>query len=231
MKNSLSVAKMKLFDCLRSMGIFYTISVLFLFVMWYLSVKYDNVSYNSDSATLIFLFVLGLNSFKESFKFSSANGVSRKRYFRESLLALAGIAALAALIESLLPLVSHSFTRHEMLYMTIYKNTGLLAASAWTFALYYFVLITGWLINLVYYRSSSSIKLLFSLSPVFIILLLIGLNKLAGGSVFIAIGNFISFYWGITDSNSYVAVLNLLATALLFSGLIFLLMRKAPVKE
>ena len=222
---------MKLFDSLRAMGIFYAISALFVLVMWYLSVKYNNVSYNSDSATLVFLFVIGLNSFKESFKFSSANGVSRKRYFRESLLAMVGIAALAALIESVLPLISQTFARHEMLYLTIYRNTSFIAACTWTFALYYFVLMAGWLINLVYYRSSTLMKIVFSLSPVYVILLLIGLNKLANGSVFIAIGNFISFYWGITDSNSYVAVLNLLATSLLFSGLIVLLMRRAPVKE
>lgn len=231
MKNYLSVAKLKLFEGLRAMGIFYSISILFVFVMWYLSVKYNNVSYNSDSATLVFLFVLGLNGFKDSFKLSSANGVSRKRYFRESLLALAAIAALAALIESVLPLISQSFTRHEMLYVTIYRNTGFIAACTWTFALYYFVLMAGWLINLIYYRSGSLMKIVFSLSPVFVTLLLIGLNKLVGGNVFIAIGNFISFYWGITDSNSYVAVLNLLATSLLFSGLIVLLLRRAPVKE
>lgn len=231
MKNSLSVAKMKLFDCLRAMGIFYSITILFVFLMWYLSVKYNNVSYNSDGVTLVFLFICGLNSFKESFKFSSANGVSRKRYFRESLLALVGTAALAALIELVLPLISQAFTRHEMLYVTLYRNTNLLAAAVWTFALFFGASLLGWLISLIYYRCNSLMKIVVSLSPVYVTALMIWLNRQTGGKIFVAIGDLISFFWGIADSNSYVAVLNFLVISILFSGLIFLLLRRAPVKE
>ena len=231
MKNSLSVAKLKFMDCLKAMGIFYSISLLLMILTWFLSVKERGGGYNNESAALIFLFVCGLNSFKESFKFTSANGVSRKRYFRESLIAMAGIAALATLVETGLRLISQVFTRHEMLYNMLYESNSIIAVVAWTFALFFCVSLLGWLINLIYYRSSALLKIVVSLSPVYVTILLIWLNKLIGGSVFIAIGNFISFYWGITDSNSYVAVLNLLATSVFFCGLIFLLMRRAPVKE
>jgi hypothetical protein len=141
------------------------------------------------------------------------------------------MAAFATLIETGLRLISQVFTRHEMLYNILYESNSILAVVVWTFALFFCVSLLGWLINLIYYRSSALLKIVVSLSPVYVTILLIWLNKLIGGSVFIAIGNFISFYWGITDSNSYVAVLNLLATSVFFCGLIFLLMRRAPVKE
>ena len=38
-----------------------------------------------DGMTLIFLFILGLNAFKESFRLAMQNGVSRKAYYSETI--------------------------------------------------------------------------------------------------------------------------------------------------
>lgn len=56
-----------------------------------------------NGASVIFLFVCGLNAFKEDFCFFLQNGVSRKTQFSATCIAFLPVALLMAVVDSLIP--------------------------------------------------------------------------------------------------------------------------------
>lgn len=196
------------------------------------SMQEDN-SFNAsglEGSTAIFLFVLGLNLFKTSFKFLSANGVTRRRFFRENTLAIMIIAALLTIIDTIMGATFKLLGHYQPLYEQIYGNITLLNGIVWAFAYYLTAIMLGWFITMLYYRSSSLLKIVISISPAIVFIGLTYLNRI-WGHVFSTIGQFFIKFWSINNLNSYVAARNLLLFTVLLGGLVFLLMRRAPVKD
>lgn len=73
-----------------------------------------------ESVTIITLFIVGLNSFKEDFKFYSANGVSRKTFFLGNLSAIGLISIILAVIDTLNSLLFRVFLPYRSMYLQLY---------------------------------------------------------------------------------------------------------------
>lgn len=86
------------------------IFVLFVVIDGSISIFYNGSEHNSLSSnemvTLIFLFVLGLCSFKETFLLSVQNGISRKTLFCGRLLTMVSVALILSVIDLLFHLIN-----------------------------------------------------------------------------------------------------------------------------
>ena len=173
----------------------------------------------------VFSLLIGLVLFISSFKVALANGVSRKTFLLANLLA-AGIAAAAFSIFNLVVVLVHGlFWPVIMISQIMYPFISWPWLLILQFAGYLLVVIAGWLIALAYYRSSNFGKSILSLAPIAVIAILQVANARSGGALFAAI----SQYQSITMRMDR-APFTMLAYAAILCGLVYLLLRRAPLK-
>lgn len=72
-----------------------------------------------DGMTLIFLLILGLNAFKESFRLAMQNGVSRKAYYNDTIKSILILSIFMALMDTLLGLVLSQITQYESFFYQV----------------------------------------------------------------------------------------------------------------
>lgn len=132
-----------------------------------------------NGASVIFLFVCGLNAFKEDFCFLLQNGVSRKTQFSATCIAFLPVALLMAFVDSLMTALFSALFSYQGILGLIYGRameagfTGFLLQIGWLFCLYLFALLLGYFITTLYYRMDSKVKVLVSVSvPVLFALVL-----------------------------------------------------------
>lgn len=125
------------------------------------------------SSSAIFIFIVGLNSFTENFRFSLQNGVSRKTLFFTRL-CTAGVTALFMgvmdqIIHSLLSLVGQRFNTRwlsvslfQQLYPQAYGSPvqGFFLSALFGFCLLLFMANTGYAIVMLFYRLNKLGKVL-----------------------------------------------------------------------
>ncbi|MGI6113862.1 MAG: hypothetical protein ACOYEJ_07040 [Mahellales bacterium] len=238
MNNILKVIKYQLRDFRISLIVFYGI-VLAIIVIG--GVSYSNLSNDTNvsvsfsgfgMAAVIFIFVAGLNCFRDSFKFIQANNVSRKSFFMGNGITIISVAALMAIVEAILDSTLKHFFPYQGLFQQLYKSNSMVADFLWSFGLYAFAVSLGWFITMVYYRSSKLIKTIVSLIPAFIIILLVVINNLTAGALGRGMVNLLAAALGFgNDFNAYMAVLSFWAATAVLLGLSFLLIRRMPVKD
>ncbi len=243
--------KYQLSEMKRPVIIFYLIIYciyIFMIVQW-LTMKGEYGKWSSsgmEAATLIFLFVIGLNSFKSTFHLFLANGVSRRTMFESYIAALLPLAAGMAVIDSLngllLSLLGNYNSMFENMYFFHYGDLIWPGRTAsiffdglvWMFFFYAFVAMAGFFITTLYYRMNKPVKLLVSIGvPVFIFMILPYVDTfIFRGEIFEAIGHIFAKAGGFLDGfNPYIAVLSCFISFAVFAGLSFLAMRKATVKQ
>ena len=175
----------------------------------------------------VFALLFGLLLFIGNFKVTLANGISRKTFLLANLSA-AGIIAAAFSIFNLTSVQIHAGFWNFILFSVVFYPdinwTGLLILQ---FALYFLLIMIGWFITLAYYRSSVLVKWIISLSPVGLYYLLRVVNALSGGATFTSI--WIYFHW--STFNPYRTGISFLAYAAILYGLVYLLIRRAPLKD
>ena len=77
-----------------------------------------------NGASVIFLFVCGLNAFKEDFCFFLQNGVSRKTQFSATCIAFLPVALLMAVVDSLMTALFSTLFSYEGILGLIYGRDG-----------------------------------------------------------------------------------------------------------
>ena len=227
MNKKLNVYKFQILDNLQAVGIFYGIVVVIIALM---SLKPDvqsgtNHVSGMDGASAIFIFVAGLNCFKSNFKFMQLFNVSRRTFYAMTLLSLLTLAAGMTLVDAALAQLFKLMIDYKSLFEALY-NQGLAAQLLWEFAFLSMAVTVGWFVNLLYYRSSKLLKIVISLSPVY-------LSILSGfiGRTFPAFFNAIAFLLGFAPGISPVlSALGLAISTVIALTLSFLLIRKAPIK-
>nr|WP_122012251.1 hypothetical protein [Maliibacterium massiliense] len=234
----------RLRDSRTSVLVFYIVMVALwalTFITSALSLKNGIHANGMEIASAIFLFVLGLNSHKESFNLLLQNGVSRKTQFVSFCMSIATLAAVMALIDTLIgQLVIHFLPGSTTLFMQTYALHyaggatlgAALDAFIWAFFLYGAFGMLGYVITSLYYRMSAAVKTLVSVGvPVllFIVLPIADVN-LTGGQIFAWIARSIMFCLGITNMNPYICVLFSLIAFAVLGGVAFLLNRRAVIK-
>jgi hypothetical protein len=233
-----SAYKYQIFELTKPVIIYYIVIValmVFTAIMALGFVSSSNIHFSGSfegtvegysAATMIFLFVCGLNSFKQQFHMFLANGLSRRTLFVSVIAAFATASVAMALIDNLLGLacswalinIPSSFTV-EGIVVPIFS--------------YMAAALAGIFIATAYYRMNKALKLIISIGvPVllFIVLPIVDYS-LFSGAITTGIYRFISAATSLLGAdNPYSMALFNTFLMLIFSGLSWLLTRRATIK-
>jgi hypothetical protein len=255
MNLNLSV-KYQLHDSKKPLVVFY--SVLFLSTL--IIILLTGFSKNSvvsvkgslqglEMASAVFLFVAGLTSFREIFRLFVQNGVSRKALFLGRLITVACISMGMSLIDNMAARFFRAIlpaggrleymSLFEMLYGSRYasRSSGFLRlfeGILLMFTIYVGLSMIGYFITTLYYRMQKGTKIAVSIGvPAFLFILLPMVDSYVfGGALGRAIEKFLLFAFGfLNGANPYYAMVTMLLIFAVFSGLSWLLVRKAVVKD
>lgn len=250
---SLKVAKYNLSTIKKSIIVYYCIFILVCISVVMLNHFQGGMVSSSglEFSTIIFLFVVGLNIFKESFYFTQSNNISRKTYFKGMILSIFPITAIAAVIDVIINRVYNLFmncpSNYDMMY-TSFRDmdiVGSITGSGWvqsndimtllnTFLLQFAVctlaFAIGLAISIIYYRCNKLMKVVVSVAPiVFIMLLNIFMYNFT--ETFSKIAIFIENILGWNTQNPYAAMTTVTVLFIAVIAFIYLLVRKAVIKE
>ncbi|MBC5627727.1 hypothetical protein H8S20_02360 [Clostridium sp. NSJ-6] len=236
MNKSLKIAKINTNDMIKPIIIFYCIVVASLILN--LALVNSNIHLMTkelELATAIFLFVCGLNSFKENFYFAQGNNISRKSFVKGVIGSIFPIAIVMSIIDIVINRVVNIFTEMPTIYDMIcgsYASIDLLNNStAWVqdnsilvifnsvlicFILYCLAYVLGLAISMLYFRCNTIMKILVSVIGIMILNLL---SFVFDTPIFeTQFGNF------------YIGLLSDIGIFIFLVGIIFLLVKNAEVK-
>ncbi|MGI6161397.1 MAG: hypothetical protein ACOYJD_05135 [Christensenellales bacterium] len=190
-----------------------------------------------EGASIIFIFVMGLNLFKESFNMLMQNGIDRKRIFASSIVVLLIVAAFMALLDLINSNIVGGMISYTTFFSQIYSSSvmkiGYIGELLWSMVFYAGFAVIGLFIASLYYRMSKGMKILVSVGvPA---LMFIGLplfdGRVFGGKLFAAIGRFVNFIFGFAHGgNPYIYVMCGTAFLIIAAALVWLVIRRAQVK-
>jgi hypothetical protein len=198
-----------------------------------------NVSFSGfDAATMIFLFVVGLNAYKSTFHMFSANGISRKTMFTSFVATAAILCVGMALIDSINGLIISQFVNYEpVMQQMMGYNVGTGVSLYGVGFLYMFFgnlacIMLGYFISTAYYRMNKPLKLIISIGvPVFFFIILPIIDaQLFEGAIYRAIGTVLAICSGRLSGSPYVAMACDVVFAAVVGLLGYLLARRATVK-
>lgn len=200
-----------------------------------------------EFASVIFLFVTGLNSFKSTFHLMLANGVSRRTMFHSFSVMVLPVAAGMAIIDTINSVVFSSILNYRGMFKqfyhmryaaeggTAYSMQSVFEGFLWMFFLYASVAMIGYLVTTLYYRMNKPLKLVVSIGvPAFFIILLpiIDTVWLPSVDIYGGIATFFKWAWGFANGacNPYIAMITSGLTFAVCGALSFLASRKATIK-
>jgi len=244
--NLRAAVKYRLYDNKKAILIFYIVIVCVLAFMFIFSAtKRNNPEIQGsirglELASAIFLFVLGLNSFKETFRMFMQNGISRKTMLVSHIACTLAICILMAFIDSILSLLSRSITVinsgiysagiMEMAYGRHINSIGTFIVSVLLcFFIYIACTAMGFFITTLYYRMNRTQKTAVSIGvPALLFVILPLLDAfLLGGRFFASLGRFIQSAFG----SPFMCMLSCMILFGIFTALSWLLVRKAVIKD
>ena len=178
----------------------------------------------------IFAVVMGLIIFTRNLKIILANGVSRKTFFLANLPPIA-LAAAALSASGLLISLAHGLLISTSLVSGLIYGQKPLRLLVLQFAVYFLLIMLGWLIALAYYRSSPLSKWLISVVPFLLLGVLIDVS-ISSPESYYRILSFVLSIMGMQrfTYNPLTAALNFFIIAGAIYLFIFLLIRKTPLK-
>jgi len=234
----------------KSLIIFYCVILILTVFIGVISVSFSSESAmlsGMETASVIFLFVLGLCTFKEPFFMLLQNGVSRKSFFKSQLFVAITIVFIMAVIDKVFFLAEKaiaSLSHGGFIYLSLYEQIyyrGMLFENVFSihakmfiyyFLLYLSVFALGFLITLIFYRLPKYGKIAVGAGvPVGLFIILPILDSFFFDSrISHAIGRFFDFALGLTSLNPYAAMITFALAYLILSLFSWLLIRKAFIK-
>ncbi|MBC3795864.1 hypothetical protein [Acetobacterium tundrae] len=206
-----------------------------------------------DLAPAIFLFVYGLNAFKENFQMSLQNGISRKTLFINQIAVDLTLAVGMSLLNQIFLFIGKSMASFfntiqyssilEKIYDLRYAghpNGLMLYLENFLFYIFLFAafLSIGYFISVAFYRMNKKQKFAYSFG--FYILAFVAfplidelLYKLGIFSVQISevLLRFLYAIMGVSAQNPYIAMISLLIISIIMRSLTWLLVRKTGIKN
>lgn len=181
----------------------------------------------SEITAWIFALVTGILLFLINFRVMLVNGVSRKTFLLASLPAAAALAAALAIFNLLVIAIHSLFWPMVLFSQLIYPGISWVSLLLVQFAQNLLFILIGWFISLAYYRSSNPVSWAISLAPFVLFGVYLVANAQTHGAIYAAWYG----YWRATmRSLPSVAILSLLAYSAALYGLVYLLLRRAPLK-
>ena len=245
---SLKLSKYNIKSSLKPIMIYYCIVISVLIIMTILTkiTGGDNQSNGLEFISIVFLFIIGLNSFKENFYFTQANNISRLDFFKASAISIIPISICMSILDVIINRVYNLFqicpTMYDMAYdsfnlvnnheLWIQSNSikTLFGTVAFLFAFYIVAFAIGLLITIIYYKCNKIMKILVSLSPIAIMSIFACIESYYPAFGW-KVGVFIDNIFGISAKNSYMAVLTFICLFIISMSLFYMLIRKAVVKR
>lgn len=234
----------------KSLIIFYIVIYAVLILMTFGQISLNRHGVRSsmggiEMASVIFLFVTGLSSFKSTFHMFLANGVSRQTMFKSFSTMILPVAAGMALIDTINNVIFSSLVNYKSMFFQMYSNhyEGVASSTAgqvlvdgflWMFFCYATIAMLGFFITAIFYRMNKPVKLIVSIGiPVLLVIVLPFVDaNLCDGRLFAAFGTFFAMAWGFLDGfNPYIFMISSTITFAVFGGLSFLVMKKATFKQ
>jgi len=253
MTQTISSVKYNLWETRKALTIFYAIYLSIITIMTIFAVilnENNNVTFmGNELSSIIFIFVAGLNSFKSPFRFSLANSISRKTFFKGFLISILPIAGFMAFVETILsfivarlvPTYQSTFSMYGSRYMeassmkSLTSDFGFMLESfLWLFTLLCFMILLGFFITTLFYRLSKVLKLIVSFGvPVLLIYVLPAADMFFWhNSLF---KNLFSFFKKAVGLNAtpqpYMAMLTFSIGSAILITLSYLLIRRATIKQ
>ncbi|MFA9378543.1 MAG: hypothetical protein ACERKZ_17645 [Lachnotalea sp.] len=239
----------------KSIILFYLIlfwGILSIYLGMIVAFSQDGVSGSGqisgyEISSAIFLFVAGLNSFKDNFGMLLQNGVSRKTILKSRILVTITIGCIMSVIDNIFMVILKYIPRYGVnldtvsLYEQVYgqRDTNL---SAWqmhlkcyifTVLMYITFMAIGYLITLLFYRMDKRGKIAVGAGvPVVLFLILPNIDFMFfQGRITSTISNFIDLAFGLKNHNSIYAMISFSSLFILFSAFSWVLLKKAMVKK
>ncbi|MDF2700391.1 MAG: putative rane protein [Haloplasmataceae bacterium] len=226
MNTSLKVTKYQLFDYKLGLIIFYSIIAIISVIIITSNVTSDGNMSGIGLSTVIFIFIVGLNSFKVVFKFMQVNNVSRKSFLMGSIQAFLIVAFFMTIIDFLLGSFLKNLFLYISLYELIYMEKSVLKEIIWSFLLYSLAINLGFMITIIYYRVNKLFRTIISVLPIFAVLLIILMNTVTNGFILKSLNKFILFL-----TNPISSMICLFIGIIVILSCSYLLTRRAVVKE
>jgi len=255
MSNIKKVVKYQVMDSKTAIPVFY---IVMLGIMVLIAVSLVSIEVNGEESSMIgglemgmviFLFVVGLNSFRETFRMMIQNGISRKTMFKGFTITALIFSAGMSLINEVILAAGKAFaaSRGNMVFMGAFEQIygrhyageaggirmsleGLLFLICFSAA----AMMSGYFITNMYYRMNKPAKIIVSVCvPVSLIIVLpIFDYSVTGGAIFRTFWHFIAFAFGFLNGyNPYYGIVSSAAAFVLFAALSWMLVRKAAVKD
>lgn len=241
-----AVVKYFLSEIKTAVGIYYLIMLAVTTLIGYsiiLTLGHDKSFVGGgEMASLIFLFVAGLSSFKQNFLFLSTNNVPRRTQFKGFLLAALILCGAMAFIDTSYSIIAVQFVDYRsafyQMYGEWYIQAFILVKIAVNFlynlALYLLSYLGGYFITNLYFRMNKMLKIIVSIGvPVIFTIILPALESaVTKGRIFSFLGDVLLVLSGLKGGvNPYIAMLSLTGGAAVAAGLCFLLLRSAVVRK
>lgn len=243
--------KYYLSDVSKALIIYYIVIYALLLIMGISQILFNpqgtGVIGGFEMASIIFIFVAGLNSFKSNFKMLLANGVSRVTMFKSTVVGILPMAGILALVDSINGVVLSSLLRFQTMFGQMYgaryaampatfgtQVQASLEGFLWMFFAYAAVAMLGFFITTLYYRMNKAFKLIVSIGvPVLIFVVLPYVDAtLFHGTIFAGIREFIAFTLGFRSGCvPYIAMASNGVVFVTLGALQYLAMRRAQIKE
>lgn len=242
MNKILKIAKMNIIDILKATGVFYF--MLFITLSGLFIINANGSVSGLEVASIIFIFVCGLNSFKENFYFSQSNNISRKSFMCGIILSAFPVSIIMAIIDLIINRVMNLFipfpSLYDMGYTALRNFDNVTLHNEWiqsngfvtiiniillSFILYCFAYILGIVINMTYYRCN--------------ILMKIAVSVIGGGLLITWLSSDLNYglfkvlerVLGIKTQNVYLAILSCILMFVVLSGCTYRLIKTAEIKE
>ena len=200
-----------------------------------------------DIAPAIFLFVCGLGAFKDNFYMALQNGISRKSLFINRIYVVLTLAVAMALFDQIVMVLGKAIASlsgsivYSGILETLYgsqfgaQSGGfLMYLESFLFLVTLFIafLTLGYLITVVFYRMNKKQKISYVVGfyvVAFVIFPIIDMLLASQLSTFLF--KFLDITMGISAQNPFIGVVSLITFSVILSGLTWLLIRKAGVKN
>lgn len=200
-----------------------------------------------DMAPAVFLFVCGLNAFKENFLFALQNGISRRTLFINRLYVALTLAVGMAFFSLLLLVLGKTIESpasgiaYSSLLSMIYQSPGTASFSGLFEYLNSFLFLTvlfiaaqalGYFITVALYRMDKKQKISYIVGfyiVVFVVLPLI--DMFISGQISTFLLKFLDLSMGISAHNPLIGMLSLLIFSMIATGLTWVLIRKTGIKN
>ena len=230
-------------DIRKSILIFYLIVIAsYIFTAFLNSLESIHMSQfgGIEIGSMIFLFIVSMNSFKPAFYLLMQHGVSRKTMFNSFIISAIIASGVMALIDSicytLLGTGKSVNTMFEQVYTGLYDDNLLikvLVTFVWALSAYLAFSMAGYFISVLYYRMNKTLKLIVSITvPSFIFIIMPAIDVYFGWNITRWIGKAFELMLGTGENmNPFRSVITCSILSIIGALLSYGLVKKAVVKR